>query len=101
MPFFVPITQCEGVDTGPIVMEAPASQDRMAQRLSQIMWKVEAGALPPCLIIGLADGNETHADAIERAGDGADPRTFRLQPSRDTPRPASCAPGAPPDGKSG
>ena len=68
LPLFVPRSQCEGVETGPIDFEAPASQDRMKARLMQIAWKAEAGFFPACRIIGLPDGRETLADAIERAG---------------------------------
>jgi hypothetical protein len=40
----------------------------MKERLFHLAWKVEAGALPRCRFVGLADGRDTLAYAIERAG---------------------------------
>lgn len=68
LPLFVPKAQCAGVAVGRINKDAPASQDRMKQRLEHLLWKVQAKALPPCRFVPLPDGRETLRDAIERAG---------------------------------
>lgn len=68
LPLFVPKAQCAGVAVGRINKDAPASQDRMRERLSHLVWKVQAKALPPCRFVPLPDGRETLREAIERAG---------------------------------
>lgn len=68
LPLFVPKSQCEGLSLPTIDKEAPASQDRMKQRLEHLLWKVQAKALPPCRFVPLPDGRETLREAMERAG---------------------------------
>ncbi|MBB5699993.1 hypothetical protein [Sphingomonas yantingensis] len=68
LPLFAPKAQCEGLALPPIDKEAPASQDRMKERLEHLLWKVQAGALPPCRFVPLPDGRETLREAMERAG---------------------------------
>lgn len=70
LPVFVPASQCEGLDLPPIDFAAPASQDAVLERLRHLLWKCEAGVLPPCRIVGLADPAEPLADAVARAGAG-------------------------------
>ncbi|HEU0044206.1 hypothetical protein [Sphingomonas sp.] len=68
LPLFVPHRQCEGVDTGPVALDAPDTPDRLATRLTYLLAMIEAGAVPPCRVIGLDDGRLTLADVLERKG---------------------------------
>lgn len=43
---FVSVDQTEGVATGPIVTDAPASQDKAVMRLGHVLWKIGTD-LPP------------------------------------------------------
>lgn len=64
---FVSVEQAEGVDTGPIVTDAPASQDHVRERLAHILWKIGTD-LPPMAVVGLDDPLEPISGAVERAG---------------------------------
>ena len=67
LPLFVSVDQAEGVDTGPVSTEAPASQDYALQRLAHILWKIGTD-LPPMAIVALDDPQEAISGAVERAG---------------------------------
>ena len=73
---FVSAEQAEGVATGPISTEAPASQDHVRERLAHILWKIGTD-LPPMAVVGLDDPLEPISGAVERAGaDGVNVATF-------------------------
>lgn len=67
LPLFVSVEQATGVDTGPIVADAPASQDKAAMRLGHVLWKIGTD-LPPLAVVGLDDPQEPISGAVERAG---------------------------------
>lgn len=67
LPLFVSVEQAEGVDTGPVSTEAPASQDHVRERLAHILWKIGTD-LPPMAVVGLDDPDEAISGAVERAG---------------------------------
>lgn len=76
LPLFVSVDQAEGVATGPIVTDAPASQDKAVQRICHICWKAGTD-LPPLAIVGLDDPQEPISGAVERAGaDAVNPATY-------------------------
>lgn len=68
LPLFVPRSQCEGVETGAIDFDAPASQDHVKERLLHLMWKIESNVLPKCRLVPLTDPTEPLQAAIVRAG---------------------------------
>ncbi len=70
LPLFVSADQAEGIATGPIVTDAPASQDRVCERLAHILWKIGTD-LAPMAVIGLDDPQEPISGAVERAGASA------------------------------
>ncbi len=67
LPLFVSVDQAEGVATGPIVTNAPASQDHVREQLAHILWKISSD-LPPMAVVGLDDPQEPISGAVERAG---------------------------------
>ena len=67
LPLFVSMEQAEGVATGPIVTDAPASQDHVRERLAHILWKIGTD-LAPMAVVGLDDPQEPISGAVERAG---------------------------------
>ena len=67
LALFVSVEQAEGVATGPIVTDAPASQDKAVMRLGHVLWKIGTD-LPPMAVIGLDDPLEPISGAVERAG---------------------------------
>lgn len=76
LPLFVSVDQAEGVATGPIVTDVPASQDKAVQRICHICWKAGTD-LPPLAIVGLDDPQEPISGAVERAGaDAVNPATY-------------------------
>lgn len=70
LPLYIPQAQSEGVRFPAKRFEAPASQIRVGQRLFHLIWKIEAGVLPPCRVVGLDDSSEPLQAAIDRAGAG-------------------------------
>ncbi len=78
LPLYVPTEQAEGVSTGPVAIDAPASQDHVDKRLAHILWKIGEG-LPPMAVIGLDDPAEVISEAAQRAGaDGVDLSAYPL-----------------------
>lgn len=68
LPLFVANDQAESVKLPPIVTDPPDSQDRPRERLAHVLWRVQAGTLPPCVVVGLDDPLEPISDALARAG---------------------------------
>ena len=78
-PIFVPAAQAESVAIGAIDTSAPDSQPRMGDRLAHLVWKMEAGDLPPAAVIGLESADQPLQDAIAAAGaDALDLTAFPL-----------------------
>ena len=67
LPLFIPQTQAPAslptIDT-----TAPASQDRVSDRLAHLLWLMDDGRLPGVAVVGLEDPAETLQAAIDRAG---------------------------------
>ncbi len=67
--FFLSDNECEDVplpDFDPI--EPVDSQRDIAERIEHVLFLIEDGRLPPCIIVGLTDPAEPIAAAVERAG---------------------------------
>lgn len=68
LPLFVAIEQGEGVKLPPIDTGSPDSQDHLRERLAHVLWRLKAGTLPPCAVVGLNDPLEPISDALATAG---------------------------------
>lgn len=68
LPLFVASDQAEAVKLPPIDTCAPDSQDHLRERLAHVLWRVQAGTLPPCVVVGLDDPLEPISGALSRAG---------------------------------
>ena len=64
---FVSADQAEGVATGPIVTDSPASQDHVRERICHVLWKIGTD-LAPMAVVGLDDPLEPISGAVARAG---------------------------------
>lgn len=71
LPMWIPEAQAPA-DLPAIDTSAPASQDRMPQRLGHIVWMVEDGRFPGLLLIDLTDPEETLQAALDRQAPGLD-----------------------------
>lgn len=77
LPLFVANDQAEGVALPPIDTGAPDSQDDLRERLAHVLWRVLAGTLPPCFVVGLDDPLQPISGALARAGAaGADTTAY-------------------------
>jgi hypothetical protein len=68
LPLFVATEQADAVKLPPIDTDAPDSQDHLRERLAHVLWRIQAGTLPPCAVVGLNDPLEPISDAVARAG---------------------------------
>jgi len=68
LPLFVANDQAEAVKLPPIDTDAPDSQDYLRERLAHVLWRMEAGTLPPCVVVGLNDPLEPISDALASVG---------------------------------
>ena len=71
LPLWIPEAQAPA-DLPAIDTSAPASQDRMPQRLGHIVWLVQEGRFPGIQLIDLTDPGETLQAALDREAPGLD-----------------------------
>lgn len=71
LPLWIPEAQAPA-DLPAIDTSAPASQDRMPQRLGHIVWMVQEGRFPGIQLIDLTDPGETLQAALDREAPGLD-----------------------------
>ena len=71
LPLWIPEVQAPA-DLPAIDTSAPASQDRMPQRLGHIVWMVQEGRFPGIQLIDLTDPGETLQAALDRQAPGLD-----------------------------
>ncbi len=71
LPLWIPEAQAPA-DLPAIDTSAPASQDRMQQRLGHIVWMVQEGRFPGIQVIDLTDPGETLQAALDREAPGLD-----------------------------
>lgn len=77
LPLFVAIDQAEGVKLPPIDTNSPNSQDHLCERLAHVLWRLRAGTLPACAVVGLSDPLEPISDAVACAeAAGIDPTAY-------------------------
>lgn len=71
LPMWIPAAQAPA-DLPAIDTSAPASQDRMPQRLRHVVWKQQDGQFPGVALIGLTDPAETLQAVLDREAPGLD-----------------------------
>lgn len=68
LPLFVANGQADAVKLPPIDTGAPDSQDHLRERLAHVLWRLTAGTLPPCAVVGLNNPLESISVALASAG---------------------------------